>query len=164
MILLQIVNGESWDSSREQIVNPSPEPSSPSSKNYKSEIENAWAFMLPDIYKIMFCKVQRRLKEICVVKQQPQEQPQKSYEQDILQKHLRVDRSLSPIRDACHDFVILLCVFGHVYASGTQDAEVTKSLAIWHISSVLDQYFVLTVETYSSPCKVVVAIKFRLEN
>ena len=96
-------------------------------------------------YKIMFCKVQRRLKEICVVKQQPQEQPQKSYEQDILQKHLRVDRSLSPIRDACHDFVILLCVFGHVYASGTQDAEVTKSLAIWHISSVLDQYFVLTL-------------------
>ena len=47
--------GESWDSSREQIVSPSPEPSSPSSKNYKSEIENAWAFMLPDRYKILFC-------------------------------------------------------------------------------------------------------------
>ena len=123
MILLQIVNGESWDSSREQIVSPSPEPSSPSSKNYKSEIENAWAFMLPDIYKIMFCKVQRRLKEICVVKQQPQEQPQKSYEQDILQKHLRVDRSLRPIRDACHDFVILLGVFGHVYASGVRQTQ-----------------------------------------
>ena len=79
------------------------------------------------------------------VKQKPQEQPQISYEQDILQKHLRVDRSLRPIRDACHDFVILLGVFGHVYASGTQDAVVTKSLAIWHISSVLDQYFVLTL-------------------
>ena len=98
--------------------------------------------MLPDRYKILFCKAQRILKEICVVKQQPQEQPQKSHEQDILQKHLQVDRSLRPIQDACRDF---LCIFGDFYASGTQDAEVTKSLAIWHISSVLDQYFVLTL-------------------
>ena len=98
--------------------------------------------MLPDRYKILFCKAQRRPKEICVVKQQPQEQPQKSHEQDILQKHLQVDRSLRPIQDAYHDF---LCIFGDFYASGTQDAEVTKSLAIWHISSVLDQYFVLTL-------------------
>ena len=37
--------GESWDSSCEQIMSPSPEPSSPSSKNNKSQIENAWAFM-----------------------------------------------------------------------------------------------------------------------
>ena len=94
--------------------------------------------MLPDRYKILFCKAQRILKEICVVKQQPQ----KSHEQDILQKHLQVDRSLRPIQDACHDF---LCIFGDFYASGTQDAEVKKSLAIWHISSVLDQYFVLTL-------------------
>ena len=37
--------------------------------------------------KVFFCKAQRRLKEICVVKQQPQEKPQKSHEKDILQKH-----------------------------------------------------------------------------
>ena len=41
---------------------------------------------------MFFCKAQRRLKETYVVKQQPQEQqqeqPQKSHEQDILQKHL----------------------------------------------------------------------------
>ena len=47
---------------------------------------------------MFFCKAQRRLKEACVVKQQPQEQPQeqpqKSHEQDILQKHLHIDRSI----------------------------------------------------------------------
>ena len=42
--------------------------------------------------KIFICKARRRLKEICVVKQQPQ----KSYEQDILQKRLQIDRSLRP--------------------------------------------------------------------
>ena len=42
------------------------------------------------------CKAQKRLKEIYLVKQQPTEQPQKSHEQDILQKHLEIDRSLRP--------------------------------------------------------------------
>ena len=40
--------GESSDSSCEQIMSPNPEPLSPSSKNNKSYIENAWAFMWPD--------------------------------------------------------------------------------------------------------------------
>ena len=72
--------------------------------------------------KMFFCKAQWRLKEICVFKQQPQEQQQKSHKQDILQKH---HWSLLPT-DACHE---LLCVFGDdFYVSGTQDAEVTKSL------------------------------------
>ena len=72
--------------------------------------------------KMFFCKAQWRLKEICVFKQQPKEQPQKSHKQDILQKH---HWSLLPT-DACHE---LLCVFGDdFYVSGTQDAEVTKSL------------------------------------
>ena len=39
-------------------------------------------------------KAKQRLKEIYLVKQQPQEQPQKSHEQDILQKHLQIDRSM----------------------------------------------------------------------
>ena len=37
-------------------------------------------------------KVQQRLTEIYLVKQQPQEQPQKSHKQDIPQKHLQIDR------------------------------------------------------------------------
>ena len=61
-----------------------------------------------------------------MVKQQTQEQPQKSHEQDILQKHPQIDRSifnLHILRDACHE---LLCIFGDFYASETQDAELTK--------------------------------------
>ena len=40
-----------------------------------------------------------RLKEICIFKKQPQEQPKKSHEQDILQKHFSdrsINRSLRP--------------------------------------------------------------------
>ena len=37
--------GESWDSDCEKLLVPSPEPSSPSSKNNESNTENAWAFM-----------------------------------------------------------------------------------------------------------------------
>ena len=48
---------------------------------------------------------------MCAVKQQPQEQPQKSHKH-ILQKHLQIDQS----------------IFGDFYVSGMQDAEVTKSL------------------------------------
>ena len=67
-------------------MSPTPEQLSPSSKYTSSYMENAWAFIWPKILKIFFCKAQRRLKEVCIVKQQPQEQPQKSKEQDILQK------------------------------------------------------------------------------
>ena len=36
-----------------------------------------------------------------------------------------IDLCVSVLRDACHK---LFCVFGNFYVSGTQDAEVTKSL------------------------------------
>ena len=52
-------------------------------------------------------------KEICVVKKQPQEQPQKSHEQDILQKKLQIDRSFRPTGRVPWTFVRLwgfLCV------------------------------------------------------
>ena len=60
-----------------------------------------------------------------MVKQQTQEQPQKSREQDMLQKHPQIDQliNICILRDACHE---LLCIFGDFYASGTQDAELTK--------------------------------------
>ena len=63
---------------------------------------------------------------MCVVKQQTQEKPKKSHEQDILQKHSQIDWSINIciLRNACHE---LLCVFGDCYASGTQDAEVKKN-------------------------------------
>ena len=41
-------------------------------------------------------KVQQRLKEIYLVKQQPQEKAQKSHKQDIVHKHLQTDQSLHP--------------------------------------------------------------------
>ena len=48
------------------------------------------------------------------------------HEQDILQK-TSSDRpiDLCVLRDACHE---LFCVLGDFYASGTQGAEVTKTL------------------------------------
>ena len=39
-----------------------------------------------------YCQEQQRLKEICAVKQHPQEQPQKSHKQSILQKHGQIDQ------------------------------------------------------------------------
>ena len=47
--------------------------------------------------------------------------PQKSHKQDIPGS---IDQ-FCILRDACHD---LFCIFGDFYASGKQDAEVTKSL------------------------------------
>lgn len=47
-----------------------------------------------EIYSFYCYKAQQRPKEICVVKQQPQEQPQKSHERDIQQKHLKIDPSI----------------------------------------------------------------------
>ena len=48
-------------------------------------------------------------------------------------KYTCSDRSidLCIIRNACHE---LFCVFGDFYASGTQDAEVKRSLLSWPLS------------------------------
>ena len=43
----------------------------------------------------------------------------------FLQRHMFRSIDLYVLRDACHE---LFCVFKDFYASGTQDAEVTKSL------------------------------------
>lgn len=58
-------------------------------------------------YAPSFVKAQQRLKEIWVVKQQPQEHSQKSHQ-------------------TCHEF---FCIFED-YVSGTQNTEVTKSLQL----------------------------------
>ena len=42
--------------------------------------------------KDILCKAKPRLNEICIVKQP--HQSQKSLEQDVLQKHLQIDRSI----------------------------------------------------------------------
>ena len=69
-----------------------------------------------------YCKAQQRLKEICVVKQKPREEPHKSHEQCILQKrHLMVFASYEEAYD-------LFCFPRDFYGSGTQDTEITKSL------------------------------------
>ena len=73
-----------------------------------------------------YCKAQQRLKEICVVKQKPREQPHKSHEQYILQnRHLMVDRSIfASYAEGYKSF----CFPGDFYGLGTQETEVTKSL------------------------------------
>ena len=65
-------------------------------------------------------KAEKKTTTKCIFK----EQPQKSHEQGIIpKKNLQIDRSLF----AYHE---LFCVFGDFYASGTQDAKVTKSLLL----------------------------------
>ena len=75
--------------------------------------------------KINFFVKPTILKEICIFKKHPQGQPQKSYEHDILQKHLQITQSIvfCTLRDACHE---LLGVFGDYYASAMGDAEITN--------------------------------------
>ena len=93
-----------------KIMSPSAEPLIPSSKNNKSKIENAWAFKVCNqtdnletdsktlYYRLLklkmqsfyIFKAQKRLKQICIFKQQPQ----KSHGMDILPKNLQIDRSL----------------------------------------------------------------------
>ena len=70
------------------------------------------------------CKAQQRLKELCIIKQQSQEWPQKSHEQDIKQIKNKIDQSVFVFYTG-HE---LFFVFGFFYASGAQDTEVTKSL------------------------------------
>ena len=77
-----------------------------------------------------YCQAQQKLKEIWVLKQQLQEQPLKSLKRDILQKHFTKTSSDQSINlcilwDVYHK---LFCIFGNFYESGTEDAEVTKSL------------------------------------
>ena len=73
-----------------------------------------------------YCKAQQRLKEICVVKQKPREQPHKSHEQYILNKgHLMVNRSIFASYAEAYE---LFCFPGDFYQSGTPNTEVTKSL------------------------------------
>ena len=109
-----------------KIMSPCPEPLNPSSKtrvpgslcNQLVNLRQTPKLCIAVYWKKKYSfyrPAQQRLKEICAVKQQAQEQPQKSHKQNILQK-------TSSGRSVC------LCVFGDFYASGTQDAEVTKSL------------------------------------
>ena len=78
-----------------------------------------WIFNLPCLKQ----KKKTTTKGIC------KEQPQKSHEQGILpKKNLQIDRSFfASYRTHTMNY---FCVFGDFYASGTQDAEVTKSLLL----------------------------------
>ena len=75
----------------------------------------------------MNMKAQQGLEEICAVKQQLQEQLQKSHKQDILQK-TSPDRSIDLCvpRDAYHK---LFCVFGDFSAAGMQGRRGDKVTA-----------------------------------
>ena len=65
--------------------------------NLKTHSKTRYYSLLKDseikIYSF-YCQAQQRLKEICIIKQLPQEQPQKLHKQGILQKHLQTDQSI----------------------------------------------------------------------
>ena len=73
---------------------------------------------------VLLFEAQKRLKEVCVVKQRLQQQPQKSHEQDILQKYRSIDQSL---RSTARMPWIILRLWGFLCVRDA-DAEVTKSL------------------------------------
>ena len=73
---------------------------------------------------VLLFEAQKRLKEVCVVKQRLQQQPQKSHEQDILQKYRSIDQSL---RSTGRMPWIILRLWGFLCVRDA-DAEVTKSL------------------------------------
>ena len=84
----------------------SPEPLSPSSEFHSV----SWSLCNPTVtlktdsktlYTPSIVNTTRLLKEICVVKQQPEEQPQKSHKQDIHQKHLQIGHKLYASSSLC---------------------------------------------------------------
>ena len=80
------------------------------------------------------------------------QQPQKSHKQDILPKNLQIDQSLflCVLWDACHE---LFCVFKDFYASGTQDAEGTKSLNQYmYAVCAFERHMLFPGENYSLFC------------
>ena len=66
------------------------------------------------------------------------QQPQKSDEQDILQKHLQINRSILCPMGCMRE---LFCVFGDFYVSGTQDTEVTNSLYTLDIKLLISSVY-----------------------
>ena len=64
-----------------------------------------------------YCRSQQRLKEICAVKQQPQEQPHKSHKWDILQKPLQFEQSITKKLFPCASFFFTGLVW-KVFVSG----------------------------------------------
>ena len=75
---------------------------------------------------IFFCKAQRRLlkKKYASLKSSHKDS-HRNHANRIFYKKIFRSIDLFVLRDACHE---PLCVFGDFYASGTQDAEATKSL------------------------------------
>ena len=60
--------------------------------NYSKGRLNNPVLQFTEIKNSFHHKAQQRRKKIYLDKQQPQEQPQKSYKQDILHKHLQIDQ------------------------------------------------------------------------
>ena len=94
--------------------------------NLNDRLQNS-VLQFTGIKNSFYGKAHQRLKEIYLVKQQPQEQPQKSHEQDI-----RFDKNIfrsiyQSLRPTGRVPWIILRLW-RFYTSGTQDAEATKSL------------------------------------
>ena len=84
------------------------------------ELAGVWVIGVDWIFNLPCLKQKKKSTTKCIFK----EQPQKSHKQGILpKKNLQIDGSFF----AYHE---LFCVFGDFYASGTQDAKVTKSLLL----------------------------------
>ena len=99
---------------------PSPEPLSRSSKN--NEFQNSVFQFKEVIMYTFYCKAQQRLRHKChltTATRTATEITQTGYSTILINQS-------NILRDACHK---LFCVFGDLYASSTQGAEVTKSLS-----------------------------------
>ena len=127
--------GESWDSSCGKPWVPVQNHWAPVQKtmsswvfcNHTVNLEADSKILYYGLVKIysLYRKVQQRLTEIYLVKQQPQEQPQKSHKQDIPQKHFQIDWAWHPTR--CMPQIILhLWHFLCVRDAGRRGNEITE--------------------------------------
>ena len=88
---------------------------------------------------------QQWLKEICFVKQQTQEQPQKSHKQDILQKHLQIDQwifaSYGTHTTDCFTSLGILCIRdargrgNKIAASGLNPMKKSKDIQLVRLTT-----------------------------
>ena len=95
--------------------------------NLKTDSQNSCITIFWNTKTPFYRKPQQRLKEIYLVKHQPQEEPQKSHKKDV-QKHFQIHWSnFAAQRIHAMNYFASLALFMYHW-SGMQDAEERKSL------------------------------------
>ena len=94
--------------------------------NLKTDFKTLSYSLLKLKYTPFIVKHNKGKKEICVIKQQPQEQPQKSHKEDILEKHLKIDQSIfASYGTHTTNYFASLGIFICIRDAGRRDNKIT---------------------------------------